>query len=131
MKVAANFFKEVEFYAHEKGMNQKDVLSMIESAISKGLSSYYSIGTIKVTISKMDNSIRAVELFEVVNEVRKPKDEILLKDALKDYPNAKLGDVIENDCYFPNMERVVVKKIHDFLTKNLDGMSRDIQYEAF
>lgn len=131
MKVAASFFKEVEFYAHEKGMSSKEVLSMIESAISQGLSSYYSIGKIKITISKLDNSVRAVELFDVVYEVKDPKNEKSLKDVREKYPNAKVGEVIENECYFPNMERVVVKKIHDFLTKNLDFMSRDMQYEAF
>lgn len=131
MKVAANFFKEVELYAHEKNMNQKELLGIVESAIAHGLSSHYSTGKMKVVISKLDNSIKAFEVFDVVRDVRDSKNEISIEEVKSEYPDAKIGQLVEKPCHFPNMERVVVRKIRDFFSRNLSLIERDMQYEAF
>jgi N utilization substance protein A len=131
MKVAANFFKELELYAHEKNLHQKELLRIVESAIANGLSSYYSTGRMKVVISKLDNSINAFEVFDVVKDVKDAETEIAVDEVKSNYPDAKIGQVLEVPCHFPNMERVVVRKVRDIFSRNLNLIERDMQYEAF
>ncbi|UFX98162.1 transcription termination factor NusA [Candidatus Gromoviella agglomerans] len=131
MKIAVSFFKDLEIYAHEKGLDPKDTLKIMEDAIKDAIILTYKIPNIIVHINKNDNSIVIFKKMKVVNNVRNHLTEINVDMARNTHSKVNIGDFIDFPCDFPSMERLLVRKIRDIFLKKISSLEREIQYQFF
>jgi transcription termination/antitermination protein NusA len=125
------FFKDLEDYCVDRGVNVKDVLKILELSICEGIKSQYSVENIYVEISKTYNIVRILENLKVVEDVRDYTNEISVEEAKEIKEDCKIGDIIQKEAFFPDIERMLVKKVKDMFSKRINFIERDIQYEEF
>ena len=89
-----------EGLANERGLKKADIYAAIEVALATATAKKYQDEnvSIRVSINQQDGSYETFRCWTVVSEDKyySEDNETLLEDALKEYPNVRVGDVIED-----------------------------------
>jgi N utilization substance protein A len=99
-KMSKEILQIAEGLANERGLKKADIYSAIEAALATATAKKYADENvnIRVSINQQDGSYETFRCWTVVNEENYYSEdhEILLEDALKEYPHVHVGDVIED-----------------------------------
>ncbi len=128
-----DFGSAIAQIASEKGLNQEDVISALETAI---LSAYR-----KVTGDPVPNAVAYFDLQSgeskiyvpklVVEDVEDPEAEVSLAEAQVIDSEAETGDEIEVEITPPNVGRIAAQAARQVLLQSLREKERDHVYDEF
>ena len=128
-----DFGSAIAQIASEKGLNQEDVISALETAI---LSAYR-----KVTGDPVPNAVAYFDLQSgeskiyvpklVVEDVEDPEAEVSLAEAQVIDSEAESGDEIEVEITPPNVGRIAAQAARQVLLQSLREKERDHVYDEF
>ena len=129
----SDFGSAIAQIASEKGLNQEDVISALETAI---LSAYR-----KVSGDPVPNAVAYFDLQSgeskiyvpklVVEDVADPEAEVSLADAQAIDSEAETGDEIEVEITPPNVGRIAAQAARQVLLQSLREKERDHVYDEF
>lgn len=121
-----------ESVAREKAIDKNAVIQAIEDAIQvAGKRKYGHKHNIKAEIDTKTGEVRLYRVFDIVEVVENSYTEIALNDAIKQNPEYKLGDQI-NELLPPiDLGRVAAQSAKQVLTQRVKDAERDRQYDLF
>ncbi len=129
----SDFVSAIAQIASEKGLDQEDVISALETAI---LSAYRKVSGDPVpnAVAYFDAQTGESKIYIpklVVEEVTDAEAEISLPDAQAIDAEAELGDEIEVEITPPNVGRIAAQAARQVLLQSLREKERDHVYDDF
>ena len=118
--------------AREKSIDKKIVIQAMEDAIQKAAKSRYGTDNdIRCEIDAKTGEARLSRVLAVVEEIENDSTQILLADAVKRNPDAKLGDSIAEAL--PPMEfgRVAAQNAKQVIVQKVREAERDRQFAEY
>ena len=118
--------------AREKVIDRDIVLDAMSSAIQKAAKSRYgNDSNINASIDPKTGEIQLFRLLEVVENIENYSAQIMLEDAQMRDPEAKLGDILEEEL--PPMEfgRIAAQSAKQIIVQKVREAERDKQYEEY
>ncbi|MEQ1577520.1 MAG: transcription termination factor NusA [Hyphomicrobium sp.] len=118
--------------AREKSIDKKIVIQAMEDAIQKAAKSRYGTDNdIRCEIDPKTGEARLSRVLAVVEEIENDSTQILLADAVKRNPDAKLGDSIAEAL--PPMEfgRVAAQNAKQVIVQKVREAERDRQFAEY
>ena len=118
--------------AREKSIDKKIVIQAMEDAIQKAAKSRYGTDNdIRCEIDPKTGEARLSRVLAVVEEIENDSTQILLVDAVKRNPDAKLGDSIAEAL--PPMEfgRVAAQNAKQVIVQKVREAERDRQFAEY
>lgn len=131
--ISKNFFESLEAIAFERGLDIKDVLKKVETAISVASRDYDFNGDIKIEYDVEKKKFKAFEHKYVVEEVDPEgiKGQITLEEAQLIKPKIKIGGEIKTEINFTNFGRKAASKFKQTLISGLKELEREEAYNFF
>lgn len=121
-----------ELVAREKVIDKEIVLEAMEDAIQKAARSRYGAeNEIRAQIDKNTGDIRLFRVLEVVEEVEEPAVQISLEDALKDKPDAAIGDYLASSLPPMDFGRIAAQTAKQVIVQKVRDAERQRQYDEF
>ncbi len=118
--------------AREKSIDRKIVIEAMEDAIQKAAKSRYGADNdIRCTIDPKTGEARLSRVLEVVEEIENEATQILLVDAQKRNPDAKLGDFIGEALPPMDFGRVAAQNAKQVIVQKVREAERDRQYGEY
>ena len=129
----SDFVSAIAQIASEKGLNQEDVISALETAI---LSAYRKVSGDPVpnAVAYFDAQSGESKIYApkvVVESVEDRETEISVADAQAIDPEAEPGDEIEVEITPPNVGRIAAQAARQVLLQSLREKERDHVYDDF
>ena len=129
----SDFVSAIAQIASEKGLDQEDVISALETAI---LSAYRKVSGDPVpnAVAYFDAQSGESKIYVpklVVEDVSDPEAEISLPDAQAIDAEAETGDEIEVEITPPNVGRIAAQAARQVLLQSLREKERDHVYDEF
>ncbi len=135
MGVSANRLELLQIadaVAREKVIERQVVIAAMEDAIQKAAKSRYgSENEIRAVIDAKTGEIRLTRLLEVVEAVENDATQIVLKDAQRRNPDAKIGDFIAESLPPLDFGRVAAQNAKQVIVQKVREAERDRQFEEF
>lgn len=138
------FIKAVHAIVKEKNISESIVFEAMEQALITAYKKNFDSKTnVKVSIDRKSGEIKVVSYLVVVKDYSilnedgtSPVDydlgaEILLADVKKDYPKAKIGDVIETEITPDDFGRVATGTAKQVLTQKIREAEKDSVIDEF
>ncbi|MGB9561359.1 MAG: transcription termination factor NusA, partial [bacterium] len=127
-----NLVQSFEDLIKEKGLNAETVETCIREAILQGVKKRFGHAeNFRVEIDINQGKLELIATKSVVKEVSVPSMEILLEEAKKVEPNAKLGDSVEVPVELESLGRNAIYFIRERLIEKLREVERDKVYHDF
>ncbi len=121
-----------ELVAREKVIDKEIVLEAMEDAIQKAARSRYGAeNEIRAQIDKNTGDIRLFRVLEVVEEVEEPAVQISLEDALKDKPDAAIGDYLASSLPPMDFGRIAAQTAKQVIVQKVRDAERQRQYDEY
>jgi N utilization substance protein A len=118
-----------ETVAREKGIEREDVILAMEQAIQKAAKAKYGMERdIRALIDRITGEVDIQKCLTVVDEVQEPLTEILLNEAKKRDPKAKVGDVISEMLPPIEFGRVAAQSARQVIFQKVRDAERAQQY---
>ncbi len=118
--------------AREKSIDRKIVIEAMEDAIQKAAKSRYGADNdIRCTIDPKTGEARLSRVLEVVEEIENEATQIILADAQKRNPDAKLGDFIGEALPPMDFGRVAAQNAKQVIVQKVREAERDRQYGEY
>lgn len=118
--------------AQEKGISKEDVIEAMEAAIQKaGRSKYGHEFDIRAEINRDNGDIVLKRFMEIVKDVEDKTREILLKDAKKKNPDAKIGDFQSIVLPPIDLVRIAAQTAKQVIVQKVREVERKKQYEEY
>ncbi len=118
--------------AREKSIDRQIVIAAMEDAIQKAAKSRYGAeNDIRATIDTKTGELKLARLLLVVDAIENDSTQILVKEALRRNPEAKVGDfIVEN---LPPLEfgRVAAQNAKQVIVQKVREAERERQYAEF
>lgn len=129
----SDFVSAIAQIASEKGLDQEDVISALETAI---LSAYRKVSGDPVpnAVAYFDSQSGESKIYVpklVVEDVEDSESEISLPDAQAIDSEAEIGDEIEVEITPPNVGRIAAQAARQVLLQSLREKERDHVYDDF
>jgi N utilization substance protein A len=135
MAVSANrleLLQIVDAVAREKSIDRAIVLASMEDAMQKAARSRYGQETeVRAEINPKTGEIRFSRLLLVVEEIETDATQILLTDAQKKNPSARIGDWIAESLPPFDYGRIPAQASKQVLVQKIREAERDKQYDLF
>jgi N utilization substance protein A len=135
MAVSANrleLLQIVDAVAREKSIDRSIVLASMEDAMQKAARSRYGQETeVRAEINPKTGEIRFSRLLLVVEEIETDATQILLTDAQKKNPSARIGDWIAESLPPFDYGRIPAQASKQVLVQKIREAERDKQYDLF
>ena len=135
MAVSANrleLLQIVDAVAREKSIDRSIVLASMEDAMQKAARSRYGQETeVRAEINPKTGEIRFSRLLLVVEEIETDATQILLSDAQKKNPSARIGDWIAESLPPFDYGRIPAQASKQVLVQKIREAERDKQYDLF
>ncbi|MGX6959879.1 MAG: transcription termination factor NusA [Rickettsia endosymbiont of Pentastiridius leporinus] len=122
----------IDSVAREKGISKDILISTLEQAVQvAGRKKYGNEYNIKAQINRKTGEINILRVLEVVEEVEDYLTQIALEDALKNNPEAKIGDEISEALPPIDHARVAAQAAKQVITQRVIEAEREKQYNEF
>lgn len=122
----------VEQMERERGIDRDTLLSAVESAIlTAARKSVSPAQELRIAIDRKTCQMRAFAKVTVVNEVRRPHDEITLEEARKIKPDAQLGEKIEIEVTPKDFGRIAAQTAKQAIINKIRKIEKDRIYSEF
>jgi len=123
------FMAAINQICDEKGLSPETVIETVETALAAAYRKDYGHPDqlIKIKLNPENEEMKVFQLFEVVDELKNDKREILLKEAKKLNKKVKVGDFIEKELS-PRKEfgRVAAQVAKQVLVQRLREAEKDV-----
>lgn len=127
-----NFFESLESIAYERGLDIKDVLSKVETAIAVACRDTEYKGEIKMEVDFEKKKIKITDHRYVVEELTEGnKGEILLEEAKLLKAKIKVGQEIKTEVKLDKFGRKSASKFKQALLSGLKELEREEAYNFF
>ncbi|MGH6881033.1 MAG: transcription termination factor NusA, partial [Hypericibacter sp.] len=121
-----------EAVAREKGIERDEVLEAMEQAIQKaGRSKYGHEHDIRALIDRKSGEIRLMRFREIADPVVNEATQIPLSDALRSYPDKKLGDFLVEELPPIDFGRIAAQTAKQVIVQKVREAERKRQFEEF
>lgn len=121
-----------EAVAREKSIDKSVILDAMGSAIQKAAKSRYGQDSnIKAVIDSRTGEITLSRLHEVVEVVEHYASQIQLEDAKLTNPNAKIGDIFEEELPPMDFGRIAAQSAKQVIVQKVREAERDKQFEEY
>jgi N utilization substance protein A len=118
--------------AREKTIDRRIVIAAMEDAIQKAAKSRYgSENDIRCEIDAKTGETRLTRVLEVVENVDNESTQVMLADAKKRNPNAKLGDLIAEALPPLDFGRVAAQNAKQVIVQKVREAERERQYSEY
>ena len=118
--------------ATDKGLDREVIFQAIEAAlISAYKRNFGSIANVTSEVDRTSGEMRVFAEREVVEDAINTRTEINLEDALKLFPETKLGDVISVESMPDNFGRIAAQTAKQVILQRIREAERDTVYENF
>lgn len=133
--ISKGFYDSLEAIAEERSLDIEKILDKVETAMQvacKNTDVPYK-GTIKVDADLEKKKIRFFNYYYVVEEVdpEGPRGQILLEEALKIKPKAKIGQEIKEEVDLSIFKRKAASMFRQNLLNELKGLEREEAFDFF
>ncbi|MCS7055059.1 MAG: transcription termination factor NusA [Thermoflexales bacterium] len=118
----------------ERSLPREIVTKVVESAIVQSYRKYANVMNSQNVAAVVDIDSGHMRIFvekEVVEEVQDDRTEVSLADALKQKPDAVLGDCIMVDVTPKDFGRIAAQNAKQLIVQKLREAERDFQYNQF
>lgn len=130
--MSSEILSVLEYMEKEKGISREDMIAAITNAIHTAALKGVNAGQeLKIEINPKTGALSAWSLLKVVDSVSDPKREIPLERALKVKPDAKLGDIIENELDPSLLGRIAAQTARQAIMQRLRQYEKDRIYDDF
>jgi N utilization substance protein A len=122
----------IEYYDKEKGIDKAKMVEALSQAVLAA--SKKSIGPareLRIDIDPDKGTIKAFAKLIVVEEVKNPFEELILKTAKRLKPGAEIGDEIEVEVTPQNMGRIAAQTAKQTMLQRLRMAEKENLYEEF
>ena len=118
--------------ATEKGIDRDDVLEAMEVAISKAARQKFGMQyDIRTLIDRRTGAINMRRCQTVVDEVLEEGRDITLADALRIKPDAKVGDVLEDQVPPIDFGRIAAQTVKQVMSQKIRDQERARQFDEY
>src|SRR4051812_8713358 len=115
-----------ESIAREKGIARHLVIDAIEQAIQTGSKKKFGLDSlIKVKINQTTGEMKITRERTVVEDVSNPVTELSLKEALRKDPEAKIGDVINENLPSIDIARIIAQSVKQVFVQKVREAERE------
>jgi len=122
----------VEYMERERGIDREVLLSAVESALlSAAKKSVSPAEDLRIEIDRKTCDIRAFARVRVVEQVKAPHDEILLANAVRIKPDAKLGDMVDMEVTPKNFGRIAAQTAKQAILHKIRQAEKDRVFEEY
>src|SRR5271169_7037829 len=122
----------IDQISREKGISREALLKVLESALLSAARKKYGGRTnINLRIDPKTCDIQVYETKRVSEEIANRDEEIGLDEALKTFPDAKMGDEIELPIQLQDFGRIAAQTAKQVLFQRVREAERDIIFEEF
>jgi N utilization substance protein A len=122
----------VEYMERERGIDREVLLSAVESALlSAAKKSVSPAEDLRIEIDRKTCDIRAFSRVRVVEQVKAPHDEILLANAVRIKPDAKLGDMVDMEVTPKNFGRIAAQTAKQAILHKIRQAEKDRVFEEY
>ncbi|HJD55603.1 MAG TPA: transcription termination factor NusA [Rickettsia endosymbiont of Pyrocoelia pectoralis] len=122
----------IDSVAREKGISKDILISTVEQAVQvAGRKKYGNEYNIKAQINRKTGEINILRILEVVEKVEDYLTQISLEDALKNNPEAKIGDEMSESLPPIDHARVAAQAAKQVITQRVIEAEREKQYNEF
>ncbi len=118
----------------ERSLPREIITKVIESALVQSYRKYANVMNSQNVAAVVDMDSGDMRVFvekEVVEEVMDDRTEVSLEDALKQKPDAVLGDCIMVDVTPKDFGRIAAQNAKQLIVQKLREAERDFQYDQF
>ncbi len=118
----------------ERSLPREIITKVIESALVQSYRKYANVMNSQNVAAVVDMDSGDMRVFvekEVVEEVMDDRTEVSLQDALKQKPDAVLGDCIMVDVTPKDFGRIAAQNAKQLIVQKLREAERDFQYNQF
>lgn len=118
--------------AREKGIDPEEVFDAMEHAMQRSAKQKYGMDhDIRVTIDRHSGHVQTVRCLMVVEDVEDENNHVSLEVARVDYPDANIGDVLEEDLPPLEFGRIAAQSARQVIFQKVRDAERSRQYEEF
>lgn len=118
--------------ASDKGLDHEVIFGAIEAAlVSAYKRNFGSVADVTAAVDRFSGEMKVFAGKEVVEDVMNPSTEVLLGEAQKTNPQAKLGDVVSVPSTPANFGRIAAQTAKQVILQRIREAERDTVYENF
>ena len=129
-----NFIDGMRLFEEDRKVDPEFVLETLKEAISKTYQKHIDAPEAKVRVSIEKNELHVFHQLEVVDDDSETFDEtldILLSEALKLNPEAKIGDIIETEVDFNEIGRTSINVAKQMLKQRIKEYEKQRVYDEY
>lgn len=132
MSTSNQILSVLEYMEKEKGISRADMIETISEAIrTAALKSITAGQDVRVEINPKTGQLQAWAVFEVVDSVSDPRNQIHISKALLSDPLAEVGSVIETDMDPAFLGRIVAQTTRQAIMQKIKVFEREKLYDDF
>ena len=118
--------------AREKGIDPEEVMIAMEQAMQRSAKQKYGMeNDIRVTIDRQSGHVQTVRCLTVVDVIEDENNHVALEVARVDYPDANVGDVLEEELPPLEFGRIAAQSARQIIFQKVRDAERSRQYEEF
>lgn len=130
--VNEDFLLALDALEKEKGINKDTLFEAIEAAlISAYRRNFSSAHNVRVQIDREEGNINVYSLYNVVEEISQPQQEMSLEQAKNVNPLSEPGDVIEIEVTPRNFGRIAAQTAKQVVIQRIREAERELVYEEY
>lgn len=122
----------LQYMEKEKGISRKDMISAITTAIitaaQRGIDANQNL---KVDIDPKTGSLKAWNIFSVVDSVSDPTTEIHIEKAREINPDIQIGGTVEKEIDPSHLGRIAAQAAKQAITQRIRQFEKDRLYDDF
>ncbi|MDE6432408.1 MAG: transcription termination factor NusA [Opitutales bacterium] len=132
MSTSNQILSVLEYMEKEKGISRKDMIDTIGEAIrAAALKSINAGHDVRVNINPKTGQLKAWAVFEIVDSVSDPSNQIHISKALLTDPGAEVGSVIEVEMDPALLGRIVAQTTRQAIMQKIKLFEREKLYDDF
>ena len=121
----------LEYVEQQRGITRESLIRALETAIlTASRKSIHSAANLSVKIDPASGKIRAWAQLEVVDAIPSP-DQIRIDLAREQYPDVKVGDVIQWEIPPRNFGRIAAQKAKQVVVQKIREEERKVLYVQY
>ncbi|MCE2716615.1 MAG: transcription termination factor NusA [Pseudomonadota bacterium] len=118
--------------AREKGIDREEVIVAMELAMQRTAKQKYGMDhDIRAIIDRETGHVQIIRCLEVAEEIEDPINQVTIETAKLDYPDAKIGDVLEEELPPLEFGRIAAQSARQIIFQKVRDAERSRQYEEF
>ena len=124
--------KALEQIEKEKGISKLVLLEAIKDALTSALKrNFGNTQNFNINIDHSTGRVSVLAKKKVVDKVIDFQSEVLYKDALKNYPDCKKGDMVDVEITPSNVGRIAAQTAKQVIVQRIREAERDLLFHEF